>query len=140
MYYIYSPTREGDILQEILTDFKGVLISDFYRAYDSYSGPQQKCIIHLIRDMNNDLLKNPFDEQYKIFIKEFSILFRLIVDTIDKYGLKKRHLNKHKRETEKFFYKYISNEFESEILNDYKRRLVINRTKLFTFLYCDGIP
>ena len=50
--YLYRPTREGDFLQELLKDFRGVLVSDFYAAYDSLPCPQQKCLIHLIRDMN----------------------------------------------------------------------------------------
>src|SRR6266849_2573971 len=33
--YIYTETREGDFLQELLRDFKGVLVSDFYAAYDA---------------------------------------------------------------------------------------------------------
>src|SRR5262249_11576247 len=33
--YIYRPTREGDFLKELLKDFRGVLVSDFYAAYDS---------------------------------------------------------------------------------------------------------
>ena len=100
--YVYHPTREGIILDKILKGFNGVLVSDFYNAYDSYKGPQQKCLIHLIRDMNDDLMKNPFDEEYKIFIKEFGHLLKLIVETIDKYGLKKRHLNKHKKDVKNF--------------------------------------
>jgi Transposase IS66 family len=47
--YVYSETREGDLLHTMLKDFKGVLVSDFYAAYDSIHCPQQKCLIHLIR-------------------------------------------------------------------------------------------
>ena len=61
--YVYAPTREGDTLRETLAGFKGVLVSDFYAAYDAMDCPQQKCLIHLIRDLNDDLLKNPFDEE-----------------------------------------------------------------------------
>ena len=32
--YMYRPTREGDFLKEFLKDFHGVLVSDFYAAYD----------------------------------------------------------------------------------------------------------
>jgi Transposase IS66 family len=28
--YVYKPTREGEFLREMLKDFKGVLISDFF--------------------------------------------------------------------------------------------------------------
>src|SRR5262249_24104607 len=40
--YLFSPSREGTILQETIHDFAGVLVSDFYAAYDSARCPQQK--------------------------------------------------------------------------------------------------
>ena len=64
VFYLYRPSREGGFLHELLADFKGVLISDFYAAYDSMECPQQKCLIHLIRDINQDLLNNPFSEDH----------------------------------------------------------------------------
>jgi len=54
--YLYRPTREGDFLPKLLKDFRGVLVSDFYAAYDALPCPQQKCLIHLLRDMNQELL------------------------------------------------------------------------------------
>jgi len=30
--YLYKETREGDFLQELLREFNGVLVSDFYAA------------------------------------------------------------------------------------------------------------
>ena len=53
--FMFRPTREGAFLQKLLKDFHGVLISDFYSAYDSINCPQQKCLIHLMRDMNERL-------------------------------------------------------------------------------------
>ena len=53
--YMYRTTREGDFLRELLKGFHGVLVSDFYAAYDSLECPQQKCLIHLIRDFNHDV-------------------------------------------------------------------------------------
>jgi predicted RecB family nuclease len=47
--YAYTPTREGTILEELLDGFTGVLVSDFYSAYDSPKCKQQKCLIHTIR-------------------------------------------------------------------------------------------
>ena len=54
--YLYHPTREGTFLKETLGDFAGVLVSDFYSAYDSVTCHQQKCHLHLMRDINDDLL------------------------------------------------------------------------------------
>ena len=81
---------------ETLTGFKGVLVSDFYAAYDSLECPQQKCLIHLIRDLNDDLLKNPFDEELKQLAARFTAVLQPMIATIDRYGLKKYHLGKHK--------------------------------------------
>jgi hypothetical protein len=39
--YMYKPTREGDFLHEMLKDFKGVLVSDYFAAYDSLSCPSK---------------------------------------------------------------------------------------------------
>jgi len=84
------------ILKEMLAQYKGVLISDFYAAYDSIDCPQQKCLIHLIRDINDTLKKYPFDNEFKKISLTFSAFLRSIIETIDHYGLKKRHLHKHK--------------------------------------------
>ena len=53
--YVYSESRDSGILETVLNGFKGVLVSDFYAAYDSVPCPQQKCLIHLMRDINEDL-------------------------------------------------------------------------------------
>jgi transposase len=36
--YLYSDTREGSLVQNALAGFNGVLVSDFYAAYDSMPG------------------------------------------------------------------------------------------------------
>ena len=74
------------MLQTLLKDFKGVLVSDFYAAYDSIHCPQQKCLIHLIRDLNDDVLKHPYDEELKQFALAFALLLKPMVETIHPYG------------------------------------------------------
>ena len=140
---VYLPrlTREGDFLQEFLGDFNGVLISDFYSAYNSLNCLQQKCLVHLIRDLNNDFVKNQFDNEFKVFVIEFGKLLRkIIVETIDRYGLKKRYLGKHKRDVDNFFTDFVDKESDSEILEKYQKRFKKYREKLFLFLNHDGVP
>ena len=84
-------------------DFKGVLVSDFYAAYDSIDCPQQKCLIHLMRDLNDEVLNNPFDEELKRIVASFAGLLRPMVETVDRYGLKKHFLNKHHARVERFY-------------------------------------
>lgn len=140
VFYVFRSTREADFLQDLLKEFRGVLISDFYSGYDSIPGPQQKCLIHLIRDLNDDLFKNQFDVEYKQIVIAFGKLLRKIVDTIDKYGLKKRHLNKHKKDVARFYKKVIDVEYESELAIKYQKRFQKNRDKLFVFLDYDNVP
>jgi len=64
--FMYRPTAEGDFLREVLKDFHGVLISDFHPIYDSLLCPQQKCLIHLMRDINQELLNTPFDQELQM--------------------------------------------------------------------------
>jgi predicted RecB family nuclease len=140
VYYQFRETREPDFLKELLQDFKGVLVSDFYTGYDSMECEQQKCLVHLIRDLNEDFMKHQLDEEFKQIISEFGNLLRNIIATIDKYGLKKFHLNKHKKEVEKFYKKAILQEFESDLAISYQKRFIKYKEKLFLFLNHDGIP
>ena len=138
--YVYSPTREGDVVLDTLKGFKGVLLSDFYTAYDALDCPQQKCLIHFARDFNDDLLKNPLDEELRKVASRFTALLQEIVTTIDKFGLKKIHLNKHKRDVQLFYDELFSAEYKSEIAQYYQKRIEKYKDKLFVFLDYDGVP
>ena len=102
VYYFYRPSREGSFLKEMLAPFKGVLISDFYAAYDTLPCTQQKCIVHFVRDIDDDLLRNPLDTELKCIAQEFGTLLRVIIKTVDSDGLKSRHLRKHKLAVRRF--------------------------------------
>ena len=138
--YYYQPNREGKFLHEFLSDFSGVIVSDFYAAYDSINCPQQKCLIHLIRDINDDLFQNQINEDMQLIADKFGKLIKKIISTIDKFGLKKRNLKKHKTDVNKF-YKYIEKQnFKTELGLKWQKRFLKNREKLFTFLNYDGVP
>jgi hypothetical protein len=138
--YVYSESRESTILENILDGFKGVLVSDFYAAYDSVPCPQQKCLIHLMRDINEDLNKNPFDEELKSIASQFGALLREIVETVDRFGLKARHLGKHRRSAEGFMERVAGMTCGTEVGRALQKRIGKNRDKLFTFLSYDGVP
>lgn len=138
--YVYAETRESKILETLLDGFKGVLVSDFYAAYDSVPCPQQKCLIHLMRDINEDLHKNPFDEELKAIAGRFGTLLREIVETVDRYGLKARHLGKHRRSAERFIEHVTGQNCATEVGRALQKRIAKNRDKLFTFLNFDGVP
>jgi Transposase IS66 family len=138
--YFYAPSREGSAIQAMLRDFSGVLVSDFYAAYDAAECPQQKCLIHLIRDFNDELLNHPFDERLKRLVTDFVGLVKPMVETVDRHGLKKRFLAKHRTFVEQFYKRLDSGFGASEATNKVIERLKKNRDKLFTFLDFDGVP
>lgn len=85
-------------------------------------------------------MKNPFDEELKEFGRDFTMLLAPIIETIDKYGLKQRHLNKHKSKVRVFFKKMEDKNYISDLAKNFQRRLLKNRDKMFTFLDYNGVP
>jgi hypothetical protein len=101
---------------------------------------QQKCLIHLIRDLNDDLFTNQLNGELKGFIQDFAVLMKGIVATIDKRGLRARYLSKHKKEVRKFFRDIKKAEYKTEIVQQYQKRFLKNEQRLFTFLKYDNVP
>ena len=139
-YFLFRPNREGGFLKEMLRPFTGVLVSDFFSAYDSLPCPQQKCLVHFVRDIDDDLLKNPLDLELKATAHEFGTMLKRIIQTVDRYGLKRYHLHKHKDETIKFLSSVASRKFSSALAISYQERFAKSGPKMFTFLDFDGVP
>ena len=129
------------IAHEFLSNYTGVLISDFYPGYDSLKCRQQKYWSHLIRDINDDLWKEPFNEEFELFVLGIRDLILPIFQTILKYGSKKRHLNKFKKPIDQFYKKRIDHQaYKFEVTLKYQKRFQRYRDSLFIFLEEDNIP
>jgi hypothetical protein len=138
--FVYRGTREAEFVHEMLKDFKGVLVSDYFSGYDSISCVQQKCLIHLMRDINEDIRKHPFNQEMRNVGEAFARLLRPMIASVDRFGLKARHLRKYKPDVEKFFCALEHIDYQTEVAVSYKKRFEKNRNKLFTFLDFDGVP
>jgi hypothetical protein len=135
-----TETRESAVIKKILDRYEGVLISDFYGGYDACKCRQQKCLVHLIRDLNDDLWKNPYDSEIEGFISDFKDVLVPIIGDVERYGLKRRHLNKHRRAVDRFYRRTIDRrDYEHEVTLKYQKRFVRYRKSLFRFLEEDGI-
>ena len=52
-YYEYNASRSHHVAQHLLgSRFRGVLVSDFYAAYNLIPGRHQRCWVHLLRDLH----------------------------------------------------------------------------------------
>ncbi len=70
----------------------------------------------------------------------YSNLLRPIVSTIDRFGLRCRHLKKHKREVDRFMAVEVTAAFTSVLAIKYAKRFKKYGARLFTFLEHDGVP
>jgi hypothetical protein len=138
--FVYSAGREASTPQNVLQKFGGVLVSDFYAAYDSIACAQQKCLIHLMRDINDDLFKQPFNDEMKEIGRLFAELLQPMIDSVDRFGLKTRFLRKHRRDVDRFYQALSRQEYQTDVAVGYARRFEKNRDRLFTFLEHDGVP
>jgi Transposase IS66 family len=136
-----TATREATIVHEIMDGYSGVLISDFYAGYDAIKCRQQKCLIHLIRDINSDLWDSPFDADLEMFAAQVKELLLPILRDVEQYGLRRRHLQKHQKAVERFYNRVIDGtEWNSEVVKTYVARFRRYRESMFLFLGDDLIP
>lgn len=140
VYYHFTYNRETDFLNEWLKGYQGVIITDSFPGYDTLQLKRQKCLVHLIRDLNDDLHKNPFDEEYKMLVNEFGSLLKRIIETVDRYGLQRKYLEKHTKDTTKFVHQFIEVEYKSELVIKCVKRLKKNWSEYWTFLHYDNVP
>ncbi len=138
--FVRRPNREGAFLRELLGDFGGVLITDFYAAYDGLECRQQKCLIHLIRDINEALLDAPYDGELQEIARRFGSLLRRIVSSVDDHGLKRKHLLTHRTEVHSLFGALAAATYRSEPAQALQKRLIKFQDKLFAFISEDGVP
>jgi hypothetical protein len=124
----------------LLKGFSGVLVSDFYAGYDSMPCPQQKCLVHLIRDLNGDLQAHFHDEEFKGMAKAFGALLIKVIATVDRHGLRREPLQRHKADVQDFFRRVGEKPYQSEVAEKYRQRFIKYQDKLFTFLDHDGVP
>jgi transposase len=76
-----DPSRGGKVVLELLGEkFDGHLVSDFFSAYNTLPYKQQKCNIHLLREIkqtgerNPDFAKSPFARRLKRLVKQMLAL------------------------------------------------------------------
>jgi predicted RecB family nuclease len=132
--FVLKPDRNASFLHELLRGFSGVLVSDFFSGYDSLKCAQQKCLVHLMRDLNDGLLADPLDEELKGLGQRFGQVLQAIIATIDRFGLKARHLKRHKPQVNQFFSTIDAEASDSEAVRRLKKRMLKYKDELFTFL------
>lgn len=73
-YYEHDHSRGQAVVARILAPEEGqrstaCLISDFYCGYNDYAGPQQRCWVHLLRDLHDLKDEHPSDDAVLIWAR-----------------------------------------------------------------------
>ena len=75
-YYVYEASRGQRVVERVLgEEFRGVLGSDFYGAYNAYTGRHQRCWVHLLRDLHALKEEHAQDDAVQSWAKELRTLY-----------------------------------------------------------------
>jgi transposase len=75
-YYWIHPSRGHDALDAFFAEeFTGVLVSDFWSAYDAVAEHRQKCWPHLLRELKEIDGKDGDDDEWKGFSKKLKRIY-----------------------------------------------------------------
>jgi hypothetical protein len=81
-YYTYRHSRGSVVVKEVLSDeFTGVLVSDFYAAYNIYDGIKQRCWVHLLLDLKLLVEKNPDLPEIAVWAQKVADVYHRAMET-----------------------------------------------------------
>lgn len=74
--YFVRGRRTKEVVDDVLgPDFTGVLVTDFYAAYDHYDGPHQRCWAHLLRDIHALGERHPADPALRAWAAQVQAVY-----------------------------------------------------------------
>jgi hypothetical protein len=98
-------------------------------------------MVHLIRDLNDDLWASPFNAEFEGFVLAVRDLLVPMIEAVQEGATKARRLAKFLPTVDAFYASHITNvSCKFEVTQKYQKRFERYRDSLFTFLSLDGIP
>ena len=140
-YYRIARSRGAKVPKELLSEkYGGILVTDFYSAYNKLGGRKQRCLVHLEREMHQCFLRDQSEE----YVKYHKILKRIIQDA---RALKKER----KLFSLKTYFKKVSlirkrllrwacREHENKNLKRLAQRFMRHALEMLTFLEEPEVP
>lgn len=78
-FLLYRKSRSQKVVEEVVGAesqyFDGVIVSDFYSSYNTYSGFHQRCWVHLLRDIDELIKQHPKHPPLKRWIKQVKAIY-----------------------------------------------------------------
>lgn len=76
-YFHHDPSRGGHVPDGVLGEhFRGVLVTDFYAAYDHLPGLHQRCWAHLWRDIEDLAAQYPDDQALAAWVAQLHTIWK----------------------------------------------------------------
>jgi len=70
-YFVRDPSRGHQVPEEVLgSNYRGIIVSDFYSGYSYHLGLHQRCWVHLLRDLKKLQEAYPSDENLRDWAKQ----------------------------------------------------------------------
>lgn len=137
--YRVAPSRAGRIAAEELgKDFGGVVVADFFSAYNKLSGEQQKCTVHLLRELRECAKKNKTAE-FTAFRKK---LKRVVADAVRLVGREDYDPDKNESLVWRLHDRIAAlgvAQYDNADCRRIAKRLRQHETNLLTFLFHPGV-
>jgi len=140
-YYLITKSRASPVVKDILgTLFKGVLICDFWGAYNKISAlAKQRCFYHLFTELKKVDKRNTSSE-WKYFRKKLSRLLKDAIRLSLKKGqIKPKDFERLKSRLYLRLEQFLNTEYKSADGKRLIKRLKRHRNELFTFLEYEGV-
>ncbi|MDN5936837.1 MAG: IS66 family transposase [Nitrosospira sp.] len=141
-YMIHESRGSPALLEFFVTEFEGILVSDFWSAYNAFAcADRQMCLVHLLRDLEHVEKYKSSGQDWPVFAKK---LRRLIGDAIrlwrqrgelpaQQYGSRRNRLSARLEEL-------IETPWENSQARRLIKRLRRHKNALFTFVDHEGVP
>ena len=135
-------SRAGPVVLEFIKDcFDGVFVSDFWYAYNVLTCAKQKCLVHLLRELERVVKYKDHGGDWPVFSKK---LKRLIRDAIrlrkSKEELDAAPYQRRCEQMEKRLRLFLSHGWSNKEAKRLLKRLNRHQDEVLTFLYYANVP
>jgi hypothetical protein len=141
-YLLRDQSRASKVVMQMLGDeFAGVLVSDFYGAYNVYEGVKQRCWVHLLRDLKHLREKHPENKsvaewvgRIKSIYEEAKVVARGEHDQMDRCRMRQHFEARMLRLATPYLH---AKKAPQRVL---AKRIESFLGELFPFVDCEGVP
>jgi len=140
-YYRIDRSRGSGIPKDVLgEDYPGVVISDFYSAYNRLTSPQQKCWVHLLRELR-ECAKTEVSDEYR---RAHRRLRRVFLDAKrlvrQRPTLPPLPLQRRQQRLEARLFAWGATPYHNKTLQRLAGRVLKHHQQLLTFTRIAGVP